>query len=275
VRGILPASVSEDKGCSIGLYLRENRESRGITLEDAARITRIGKSYLAALEDEKFDALPNPAYTKGFLRAYAAFLGLSGDKVIALYERDRHCADPGTSEPAEKADRGVSGPTSRVPLHRRWSASLFLLVLVLAAYYTVRDSDTDPGKNLSVLPTSSALVQLSRSSAVKLHEQAASSHEKTDNGPGPMKAEAPSFGIVLRLKADQDSSLNVTIDGLVSQQYDLKSGDLIEWKADKVITLDIGNAGGVEAEINGKPLKPLGEKGKSAHVVLKSDVASP
>jgi hypothetical protein len=61
---------------------------------------------------------------------------------------------------------------------------------------------------------------------------------------------------------------------MISQQYDLKAGDLIEWKADKVITLEVGNAGGIEAEFNGKPLKPFGQPGKSAHVVLKADGSS-
>ena len=61
---------------------------------------------------------------------------------------------------------------------------------------------------------------------------------------------------------------------MISQQYDLKAGDLIEWKADKVITLEMGNAGGIEAELNGKPLKPFGEPGKTAHIVLKADTLS-
>jgi hypothetical protein len=78
-------------------------------------------------------------------------------------------------------------------------------------------------------------------------------------------------GIILRLKVSQDCWLNITIDDTVSQQYDLKAGDLIEWKADRVFALDIGNAGGIEAEFNGKPLKPFGEPGKTAHVILKGE----
>ena len=77
-------------------------------------------------------------------------------------------------------------------------------------------------------------------------------------------------GIVLKLKVNQDCWLNITIDDTVSQQYDLKAGDLIEWKGEKVFALDLGNPGGVEAEFNGKPLKPLGERGKPVHVMLKA-----
>jgi cytoskeleton protein RodZ len=72
---------------------------------------------------------------------------------------------------------------------------------------------------------------------------------------------------------NQDCWLNITIDNVLSQQYDLKAGDLIEWKGEKVFALDIGNAGGIEAEFNGKPLKSLGETGKTAHLILKREGA--
>jgi hypothetical protein len=75
------------------------------------------------------------------------------------------------------------------------------------------------------------------------------------------------------LKVNQDCWLNITIDNTVSQQYDLKAGDLIEWKGEKVFALDIGNAGGIEGEFNGRPLEPFGEQGKTAHVILKAQGA--
>ena len=77
--------------------------------------------------------------------------------------------------------------------------------------------------------------------------------------------------MVLRLKFNQDSTLNITIDGTVSQHYELKAGDLIEWKAEDSFSLDLGNAGAVEAEFNGKPLKPFGSPGLPVHVVLKAE----
>ena len=62
--------------------------------------------------------------------------------------------------------------------------------------------------------------------------------------------------------------MTVTIDGSASQDYDLVVGDSIEWKADRTITLELSNGGGVEAELNGRPLKPFGQSGKPATVVL-------
>ena len=89
--------------------------------------------------------------------------------------------------------------------------------------------------------------------------------------PEPPVVPAAEGGAILKLKVNQDCWLNITIDGAVSQQYDLKAGDLIEWKARETIALDLGNAGGVEGVFNGKPLASFGETGKVAHVVLKAD----
>jgi len=69
----------------------------------------------------------------------------------------------------------------------------------------------------------------------------------------------------------QNGTLAVTIDGATPQSYDLAAGDVIEWKAEKNITLDVSNAGGVEAELNGKPLSSFGPAGKPAYIVLDAD----
>jgi len=55
---------------------------------------------------------------------------------------------------------------------------------------------------------------------------------------------------------------------MITQHYDLKAGDLIEWKGEKGFAIDLENAGGVEAELNGKMLAPFGKKGVPAHVEL-------
>lgn len=62
----------------IGASLREARTKRGLTPEDVQKAIRIRDRYLYALEEEDWALLPGDAYTKGFLRAYADFLGLDG-----------------------------------------------------------------------------------------------------------------------------------------------------------------------------------------------------
>ena len=47
----------------------------------------------------------------------------------------------------------------------------------------------------------------------------------------------------------------------------------MEWKAEKVFLLDIENAASVEGELNGVPLKPFGEQGQPAHMLISGDGA--
>ena len=52
---------------------------QGLDLADCAAATRIRERYLIAIEDGRFESLPGPAYVSGFVRAYAAHLGVAVD----------------------------------------------------------------------------------------------------------------------------------------------------------------------------------------------------
>ena len=69
----------------IGASLREARTRRGLSAADVHKGIRIRERYLTALEEERWDMLPGEAYTKGFLRTYAEFLGLNGNLYIDEY----------------------------------------------------------------------------------------------------------------------------------------------------------------------------------------------
>ena len=69
----------------IGSSLREARLGRGLELSQIERDTRIRSKYLGALEEDRFDALPGPAYAKGFLRTYADYLGLDAQQFVDEY----------------------------------------------------------------------------------------------------------------------------------------------------------------------------------------------
>jgi hypothetical protein len=84
-----------------------------------------------------------------------------------------------------------------------------------------------------------------------------------------------SKGFIARMKVTQSGTLTVTIDGSMSQGYDLIVGDSIEWKANRSITFELSNAGGVEVDLNGKQLKSFGPSGKPAVVVLDADGVKP
>ncbi len=68
---------------SFGEKLKRERELRGVTLEEIAKATKIGTRALQALEDEHFDQLPGGIFNKGFVRAYAKFLGLDEEQMVS------------------------------------------------------------------------------------------------------------------------------------------------------------------------------------------------
>ena len=69
----------------IGSSLREARTRRGLSPADVHRAIRIRERYLTALEEERWEMLPGDAYSKGFLRTYADFLGLHGQLYVDEY----------------------------------------------------------------------------------------------------------------------------------------------------------------------------------------------
>jgi transcriptional regulator with XRE-family HTH domain len=62
---------------AIGARLREARLRQGLEIADCAAATRIRERYLVAIEDGRFESLPDPAFVNGFVRAYAEHLGVT------------------------------------------------------------------------------------------------------------------------------------------------------------------------------------------------------
>ena len=60
-----------------GEKLQEARLSKGLTLEDVSKSTKIKISYLEFIENGEYEKLPSVSYAHGFVRNYAKFLGLS------------------------------------------------------------------------------------------------------------------------------------------------------------------------------------------------------
>lgn len=251
----------------VGSQLRERRLELGITLESVATTTKISKSQLAAIEEGDIARLPALAYVRGFVRVYASFLGVSpGDLQQETLPEDN------SSHPADDATQRVRN--GKTKWGKRWFAPVILGISVLVLAYIYQ-----PVSRIIPVPQPPAVISSSTQAPKAAVLQPISSSqknptiasqavtEKVPTEPLPPVTE----GAILKLKVNQDCWLNITIDGAVSQQYDLKTGDLIEWKAKESIALDLGNAGGVEGIFNGKPLESFGEPGKVAHVMLKSE----
>src|SRR3954467_15915912 len=61
---------------TVGQDLRKARQLKGEELAQISRVLKIRKDHLEALEESNFDAIPGRAYTIGFVRSYAEYLGL-------------------------------------------------------------------------------------------------------------------------------------------------------------------------------------------------------
>jgi len=70
---------SEPAGDGIGDLLARERQQRGLSLEVVAAATRIRVGHLAAIERGDLEALPGPVYARGYVRGYAAYLGISAE----------------------------------------------------------------------------------------------------------------------------------------------------------------------------------------------------
>jgi cytoskeletal protein RodZ len=70
----------------IGLALKEGRLARGLEIGDIARSTCISAHYLKAMEEGKFQTIPN-VFDKGYLKLYAKALDMDTKPLLALFEQ--------------------------------------------------------------------------------------------------------------------------------------------------------------------------------------------
>lgn len=107
----------------IGPTLREARNRRKVDLSEVETAIKIRVRYLQAMENEEWDALPGGAYTRGFIRTYASYLGLDGERLADDYRRAT--GPPG----GERVPKRVEP----VPTARRGRRPLVSSRLVIAA----------------------------------------------------------------------------------------------------------------------------------------------
>lgn len=113
--------LCDEEGPSPGRYIREQRQRRGMSIEQLAAATKIPRSSLALLEEDRYDELPGPVFVKGFLRCCARSLGVNPETVMELfYERERAVLNarrrerPATSVPHSGAPSS-DGVVKRLP----------------------------------------------------------------------------------------------------------------------------------------------------------------
>jgi cytoskeletal protein RodZ len=105
----------------LGKKFQDARLARGLTLDEAARLTKIRPSRLAEIEADDFSQFPSLAYAKGFLQIYGKFLDVDVTPYLDVFETSQQVTVDGYSylqdQPAPKPRRIRARP--RAPVVRR------------------------------------------------------------------------------------------------------------------------------------------------------------
>jgi len=119
--------------------LRSRRLECGLELPHVAQVLRIRQAILAAIEDGRFDQLPGPAYAVGFVRSYAAYLGLDAEAIVLRFKAE-------ATELSRRPHLNFPLPIrdSRVPTGPVLIICLLLALLTYAGWHYFSAKPSDP-----------------------------------------------------------------------------------------------------------------------------------
>jgi cytoskeleton protein RodZ len=289
----LPAKGNGNAMGVFGDRLRREREMRGITLEEITESTKISRRHLEALEEEHFDQLPGGVFNKGFVRAYARFLGLDEDQAVADYSaasnEQPEAENKFPLEIHDEPNRELNPRSSNLPL----VFAIAALVGILVGYgFWIKSKPHNPapaestqqaapansasepqGSASTSQPATSSSPAVNQahnesSTAVKpVPAQVAASSRSADPTPDPVpsqSADTPLSGkekaFFVQIKAKEDSWVSIVADGKSVMQRVLAADKHKKVKAGKSLILRTGNAGGIEVSFNGRSLGALGNE---------------
>jgi cytoskeleton protein RodZ len=263
-----------------GDRLRQEREKRGITLNEISESTKISRRRLEALENEEFDLLPGGVFNRGFVRSYARHIGIDPEQAVAEYLAASHeQSAPEDQFPLDvQEDRSRNGTPVLNP-RRSWKPVVFavlVLVAVVAGWtmWTHRNPVRQAVSKATVTPVEAATAPGPRSSSVpEVKSPQTGTANATPAGPkasssgaapGPQQAavnkQAPPRlrSNTLAIVARADSWVSIIADGKTVMEGVLDANQERSVKFENNLVLRTGNAGGLEVSYNGKPLGPLG-----------------
>ena len=221
----------------LGSTLREARTRQGLELRDAAEATRIRVKFLAALEDERLGELPAEVYARGFLRAYAEFLGLDGDVYVAELNSRLEARRPPPPPPPEPRLRLPSldwRPTALVS-----GAAAIVLVSLLAWHYGGRSQPR---------PQPPAMSQVAGAKKTIAHRPAATT-----------RPSRPALARLVLVAARGDCWLSIRAEsrgGRLLEEGLLREGAAIRVAARR-LWIRIGAPWNLDARLNGRVLRGL------------------
>ncbi len=220
--------TQDQESVSFGTWLRRQREVRDIELREICDHTKISIRYLEALELDRFDLLPAPVFTKGFLRQYGRYIGLDPDQVVNTYLNALNEEAADQKQPRQSA----GGPS------QRWFGFLLaiaaVILLALVSYLTLV-TDRSKGGDSEGRPGIAAPPVV----PVTIPEEAAEIDEVST---------AP---LVVTLYFVDDSWVETIVDGVRELSEQVAKGESRRIFAQERVVLSLGNRDGVLVDVNG------------------------
>jgi len=272
-----------DERETLGKYLKSQRESKKISLREVAKNTRVREPILRAIEEDQHTLLPPPTYVKGFLLAYAKYLGLDSNDVLLRYERvlkGEPITPPSVPSPGPKQE-SPAPQTSKPRQKGLWNTKqIWVVVGVIVASFVVfyffspysYKPPTEPSPGKRVEEKSSVTPSPPVTATTLTPERKPSVQERKPSMPSAPVA-ATTFvqqkkAISLQLKAVEQTWLSLQADDQSGQDMILKLGEEITFQASARILMKLGNAGGLDLVLNGKPLGKLGKSGEVLNLIV-------
>jgi len=232
---------------TIGKYLKRVRETCGYSLEDVAGITRINLRYLEAIEKDDFEKIPGETFSHGFIRSFARCIGIS-DEEISRKIRETLKTEPqavNTQNQDDMAERSVVRKPGKARIILPAAAGVILAALLIVLFTSGRESGTiRNSKELKEVPAESIEVQ---------------PQVVAENNQVVQKKVEP---VVLKVYARELTWISARIDDKETKEALLQPGDGVMWNGDEKVVITVGNAGGIDLDVNGKRLDPIGRRGE-------------
>lgn len=253
---------------NFGECLRDERESRGVTLQEISDRTRISVRFLTAIEEEEFGILPGGVFSLGFVRQYAQHVGLDPDAVAECFKTVTRSATPDTfSWEENQDDRGETWVEHIVDRAREYQITGPIVATMLLAFIAgvVMWMQWDLDSGLAAIDQS--LFKEERPSP-ELPPTPAGAASPTTVDVRPYVAPKPVKAVNVRLSISETVWIRALADGERVFQRTFHPGESRQVEADEHVSLLVGNAGGVSLSLNGKPIPPLGSSGQVRRVLL-------
>ncbi|HEY3108155.1 MAG TPA: RodZ domain-containing protein [Chloroflexota bacterium] len=265
---------------SVGELLRRERDARGLTLHRVEADTKIRRAYLEALERDDLGALPAPVFTRGLVRSYARYLGLSPVDALELLNKGEARLDEIGVLPAAVRPRLSPAPLVRLVWGAVVALSLGtiagLLYLGLPAYESFFGATTVRAQ-ATAAPTREPLPTATpRPTAVPTAQPSPTVPPSPTPPPSPTigaagqataTAAAAVRGVTIEARVGGRVWAQVESDGQIVYSGILMPGEKRTWKAEKRVLMHVGDGGLIEVAFNGRALGPVGPDGE----VVKSE----